>query len=67
MHPVSDDDIEAVKMCCSSRRRDLVCLPEFTDVAVELMAKQVRAWGDTLSSETTVLCTYYTAGKHTLA
>lgn len=39
MHPVSEDDLRAGKLCCSSRRGDLVCLPEFADVAVELMAK----------------------------
>lgn len=39
MHPVSEDDLGAGKLCCSSRRGDLVCLPEFADVAVELMAK----------------------------
>lgn len=39
MQPVSEDDTEVGKICCSSRRGDLVCMPEFTDVAVELMAK----------------------------
>jgi hypothetical protein len=39
MHPVSEDDLRTGKICCSSRRGDLVCLPKFADVAVELMAK----------------------------
>ena len=47
MHPVSEDDLRAGKICCSSRRGDLVCLPEFADVAVELMAKHKLEHGQT--------------------
>lgn len=47
MQPVSKDDIEVGKTCCSSRRGDLVCLPEFADVAVELMAKHKLEHGQT--------------------
>lgn len=47
MHPVSEDDLRAGKICCSSRRGDLVCLPEFADVAVELMAKHKLDHGQT--------------------
>lgn len=47
LQPVSKDDIEADKTCCSSRRGDLVCLPEFADVAVELMAKHKLEHGQT--------------------
>ncbi|KAL9961210.1 hypothetical protein ACROYT_G030113 [Oculina patagonica] len=39
LHPVSEDEITAGKICCSSRRVDLLCLPEFADVAVEIMAE----------------------------
>jgi len=47
MQPVSEDDIEAGKICCSSRRGDLVCLPEFADLAVELMGKHKIEHGQT--------------------
>ena len=38
LHPVSESDLKAGETYCSSRRKYLVCLPEFADVALELMA-----------------------------
>ncbi|CAH3191023.1 unnamed protein product [Porites evermanni] len=47
LHPVSESDLKAGETCCSSRRIDLVCLPEFADVALELMAAHKLVHGQT--------------------
>ena len=39
--------MKAGEMCCSSRRNDLICLPEFTDVALQLMARHKLEHGQT--------------------
>ena len=40
IHQVSEDDVRAGKICWSSSRMDLLCLPEFADIALEIMAQQ---------------------------
>lgn len=39
--------MKAGEICCSSRRKDLICLPKFADVALELMATHKLAHGQT--------------------